>query len=182
MGLFQKPPTRFFFLFYILIFNYFFRYETIARSSAWSFGHSDPDPSSVIWSLLLTYDYLLQDKLGFSSFIAVMLLSISLFFLSGCVLSYYVTLSSTVPVLKRGSVIDYLSLPPWALHSTMFRTCHDSYFLNVHKPLFIFNEGNYNYVMLLFSILWCINTIHLQFSILLTGSWDYPETMNFSQK
>ena len=104
------------------------------------------------------------------------------FSLSGCVLSYYVTLSSTVPVLKRGSVIDYLSLPPWALHSTMFRTCHDSYFLNVHKPLFIFNEGNSNYVMLLFAILWCINTIHLQFSILLTGSWDYPETMNFSQK
>ena len=25
----------------------FFKYETIVRSSAWSFGHSDPDPSSV---------------------------------------------------------------------------------------------------------------------------------------
>ena len=25
----------------------FFEYETIVRSSAWSFGHSDPDPSSV---------------------------------------------------------------------------------------------------------------------------------------
>ena len=26
---------------------FFFKYETIVRSSAWSFGHSDPDPSSV---------------------------------------------------------------------------------------------------------------------------------------
>ena len=34
-----------FFLFYILI--YFFTYETIVRSSTWSFGRSDPDPSSV---------------------------------------------------------------------------------------------------------------------------------------
>ena len=40
MGLFPKPPAGFFFL-------YFFEYETIVRSSAWSFGHSDPDPSSV---------------------------------------------------------------------------------------------------------------------------------------
>ena len=48
MGLFQKPPTGSFFLFYILIFTYSFKYETNVRSSAWSFGHSDPDPSSVI--------------------------------------------------------------------------------------------------------------------------------------
>ena len=34
-------------LFYILILIYFFKYETIVRSSASSFGHSDPDPSSV---------------------------------------------------------------------------------------------------------------------------------------
>ena len=47
MGLFQKPPTGSFFLFYILIFICLFIYETIVRSSAWSFGHSDPDPSSV---------------------------------------------------------------------------------------------------------------------------------------
>jgi hypothetical protein len=45
MGLFQKPPTGYFFLFYILI--YIFECETIFRSSTSSFGHSDPDPSSV---------------------------------------------------------------------------------------------------------------------------------------
>ena len=39
---------RIFFLFYILIFIYFFKYETIVRSSAWSFSHSDPYPCSVI--------------------------------------------------------------------------------------------------------------------------------------
>ena len=37
----------FFFLFYTLIFIYFIKYETIVRSSTWSFGHLDPDPSSV---------------------------------------------------------------------------------------------------------------------------------------
>ena len=47
MGLFQKRLTGFCFLFYILIFIYFFEYETIFRSSAWSFGHSDSNPSSV---------------------------------------------------------------------------------------------------------------------------------------
>ena len=31
-----------------LNFHLFSRFETIVRSSAWSFGHSDPDPSSVI--------------------------------------------------------------------------------------------------------------------------------------
>ena len=41
-----KPPTGSFFLSYILISIYFFRYETIVRSSAWPFGHSVPDPSS----------------------------------------------------------------------------------------------------------------------------------------
>ena len=43
----SKTAHRIFFLFYILIFVYFFKYETIVRNSAWSFGHSDPDLSSV---------------------------------------------------------------------------------------------------------------------------------------
>ena len=47
MGLFQKPPTGFFFLFYTLILIKFFEYQTIVRSSASSFGHSDPDPGSM---------------------------------------------------------------------------------------------------------------------------------------
>ena len=48
MELFQKPPTAgSFFLLYNLIFIYFSEYETFVRSSAWSFGHSGPDPSSV---------------------------------------------------------------------------------------------------------------------------------------
>ena len=29
-------------------FHLFSKYEAIVKSSAWSFGHSDPDPSSVI--------------------------------------------------------------------------------------------------------------------------------------
>ena len=33
--------------FYVSIFINFFKYETIVRSSASSFGHSDPDPSCV---------------------------------------------------------------------------------------------------------------------------------------
>ena len=41
----QNCPQDFFFLFYIYIFIYFFEYKI--RSSAWCFGHSDPDPSSV---------------------------------------------------------------------------------------------------------------------------------------
>ena len=41
---FQNGPQHFLSLLYIYI---FFKYETIVRSSAWSFGHSDPDPSSV---------------------------------------------------------------------------------------------------------------------------------------
>ena len=43
----QNSSKVFFFHFYILILIYFFEYETIVRSRAWSFGHSDPDPSSV---------------------------------------------------------------------------------------------------------------------------------------
>ena len=43
----KNGSQEFFFLFYIFIFIYFFKYETIVRCSAWSFGHSDPDPSSV---------------------------------------------------------------------------------------------------------------------------------------
>ena len=42
--LIQVDKSGFFFSFMILI--YFLKYETIVRSSAWSFGHSDPDPSS----------------------------------------------------------------------------------------------------------------------------------------
>ena len=30
-----------------LNFHLFSKYETIVKSSAWSFGHADPDPSSV---------------------------------------------------------------------------------------------------------------------------------------
>ena len=57
MGLFQKPPTGYFFLFYILI--YIFEYETIVRSSASSFGHSDADPSSVgSGTLVIFYTHL----------------------------------------------------------------------------------------------------------------------------
>ena len=44
----KSPTGSFVFLFYMLIFIYFFKYETIVRSSTWSFGHSDPDRSSVI--------------------------------------------------------------------------------------------------------------------------------------
>ena len=43
----KQAHRSFFFRFYIFIFIYFFKYETIVRSSAWSFGHSDPDLSSV---------------------------------------------------------------------------------------------------------------------------------------
>ena len=64
MGLLQKLPTEFSFLFYILIFNYFFRYESIVRSSAWPFGHSDPDPSSV--SVHGTFSLNLRPVLKFS--------------------------------------------------------------------------------------------------------------------
>ena len=45
---FKNRPRVFFFLFYNLIFIHFFKGETIVRGSASSFGHSDPDPSSVI--------------------------------------------------------------------------------------------------------------------------------------
>ena len=46
---FQNGSVIFFFSFFILIliFIYFFKYETIVRSSASSFGHSDPYPGSV---------------------------------------------------------------------------------------------------------------------------------------
>ena len=43
----QNGSQDFFFLFYILILIDIFKYETIVRSSAWSFCHSDPDPSNV---------------------------------------------------------------------------------------------------------------------------------------
>ena len=41
---FQNRPQDFF----SFIFIYFLKYETIIRRSAWSFGHSDSDSSSVI--------------------------------------------------------------------------------------------------------------------------------------
>jgi len=41
----NHPQDLFFSFMYIILF--FFKYETIVRSSASSFGHSDPDPSSV---------------------------------------------------------------------------------------------------------------------------------------
>ena len=50
----SKTALRIFFsLFYIQIqiCVFFFEYETIVRSSARSFGHSDPNPSSVVWSV-----------------------------------------------------------------------------------------------------------------------------------
>ena len=46
---FQNDLQDFFSLFYILISIYFLRNETIIGRSALSFGHSDPDPSSVIY-------------------------------------------------------------------------------------------------------------------------------------
>ena len=44
----QTGSQDFFPLFYILILIYFFKYETIVISSTRSFGHSDPDPRSVV--------------------------------------------------------------------------------------------------------------------------------------
>ena len=53
---FQNGPQDFFslfsFLFSLLILIFFFKYETTIRSSAWSFGHSDPDPSSVNYKMI----------------------------------------------------------------------------------------------------------------------------------
>ena len=57
MELFPNPPTGPFFLFSLLILIYFFEYETIVRSSALSFGHSDPDPRSVTPPLGRMYNY-----------------------------------------------------------------------------------------------------------------------------
>ena len=45
MGIIPERLTGFFFLVYILFF--YFKYEAIVRSSALSFDHSDPNPSSV---------------------------------------------------------------------------------------------------------------------------------------
>jgi hypothetical protein len=56
---FQNGSQDFFFLFFSFNFHlFFFKYETIVRSSAWSFGHSDPDPdpSSVLWRKHLNLD------------------------------------------------------------------------------------------------------------------------------
>ena len=46
----QNGSQDFFFsfLFSLLIFIYFLKYETIVRSSVSSFGHSDADPGSVL--------------------------------------------------------------------------------------------------------------------------------------
>ena len=85
MGLFQKPPTGSFFLFYILIFIYFFEYETIVRSSAWSFGHSDPDPSSVRYFLCQSIsnclEYLVSITLAVGMGISMVLLLMEHFYM-----------------------------------------------------------------------------------------------------
>ena len=47
MGLFKKPPHMTFFHCYTSILVHFLEYETAVRSSNSSFGHSDPDSSSV---------------------------------------------------------------------------------------------------------------------------------------
>ena len=47
-GIMSKTARWNFSSLYILIFIYFFKYETTVRSSASSFGHSDPDPGSVL--------------------------------------------------------------------------------------------------------------------------------------
>ena len=43
----QNRPQDFVFSFIFQFSFIFFKYETIVRSSAWYFCHSDPDPSSV---------------------------------------------------------------------------------------------------------------------------------------
>ena len=54
----QNSSKDFFPLLYLYL---FFLNETIVRSNAWSFGHSDPDPSSVLslsrWSFPLLIDF-----------------------------------------------------------------------------------------------------------------------------
>jgi hypothetical protein len=44
----KNSSHDFFFLFSLLIFIYFFKYEIIVSISPLSFGHSDPDQSSVL--------------------------------------------------------------------------------------------------------------------------------------
>ena len=51
-----------FFYTLFLISIYFFKYETIVRSSAWSFGHLDPDPSSVIHEIAKKLNHLFQQN------------------------------------------------------------------------------------------------------------------------
>ena len=60
----SKTAHRIFFLFYIdiLILINIFTYETIVRSSVWSFGHSDPDLSSVVHVLLFGFRNLKLSK------------------------------------------------------------------------------------------------------------------------
>jgi hypothetical protein len=45
----QNRPQDLFFSFVFQFSFIFFEYKTIARSSARSFGHSDPDQSSMLW-------------------------------------------------------------------------------------------------------------------------------------
>ena len=55
-------------IFYTLIFIYLFKYETVVRSSALSFGDSDPDPSSVILNQSIFYrKYEKMQKEAFTS-------------------------------------------------------------------------------------------------------------------
>ena len=81
-------------LFYILFI--FFKYETIVRSSTWSFGHSDPNASSVrkdVFTYFLFSQYHLCQKLGFNrkhnleSYWRVTLTN-HVFFVTKCVLRY----------------------------------------------------------------------------------------------
>ena len=37
--------------FFSLLYLFFFQYETIVKNSTRSFGHSDPEPSSMVWSI-----------------------------------------------------------------------------------------------------------------------------------
>ena len=55
-GINSRNIHRIFFL-YISILISLFKYENIVRSSAWSFGHSDPDPGSAFQKYLANSIY-----------------------------------------------------------------------------------------------------------------------------
>ena len=78
-----KGSQDLFFYFINLIFIYFFRYET--RSRAWSFGHSDPDPSSVSYFLCQSIsnclEYLVSITLAVGMGISMVLLLMEHFYM-----------------------------------------------------------------------------------------------------